>query len=175
MEKVAQKCELFFLIFKSLPKVNDHPLWENSPNLVTLLVAKQLHTYVHRQTYAVERYVCMHVHAQQGHKSQFDKFKLKLKRKWSNTKTILKSYTNPTYHCSKNNCFHLHSRNETGKKSWVTLGQPQNLKYLILPSIVSICFSEPNFEETIFKSRHKPGWPDEFEIKPPKMYPNHFC
>jgi hypothetical protein len=36
-KKVAQKCALLLQFFKPLPKVNNHPLGENSPNLVTLV------------------------------------------------------------------------------------------------------------------------------------------
>jgi hypothetical protein len=36
MEKEAQKCGLLLLIFEKQPKVNNNPLGENSPNLVTL-------------------------------------------------------------------------------------------------------------------------------------------
>jgi hypothetical protein len=35
-KKIGQKMWAIFLIFKNLPKVNNHPLGENSPNLVTL-------------------------------------------------------------------------------------------------------------------------------------------
>jgi hypothetical protein len=37
VEKEAQKCGLLLKISKKQPKVNNHPLGENSPNRVTLL------------------------------------------------------------------------------------------------------------------------------------------
>jgi hypothetical protein len=42
VEKVAHQCGLLlYVIFKKLPKmyVNNHPMGEHSPNLVTLIVA----------------------------------------------------------------------------------------------------------------------------------------
>jgi hypothetical protein len=38
VEKSSQKMRATFLVFKTLPKVNNHPMGENSPNLVTLLL-----------------------------------------------------------------------------------------------------------------------------------------
>jgi hypothetical protein len=37
-EKIDQKCELIMLFQKKLPKVNNRPIGENSPNLATLVV-----------------------------------------------------------------------------------------------------------------------------------------
>jgi hypothetical protein len=37
----VRKCWLFFVVFKSLPKVNNHPMGENSSKLVALAAGKQ--------------------------------------------------------------------------------------------------------------------------------------
>jgi hypothetical protein len=41
VEKAARKIIGFFCIFQKLPKENNRPIGENSPNLVTLIAKKQ--------------------------------------------------------------------------------------------------------------------------------------